>query len=105
MFAIAMSLLAKEGVKPEDAATEHLKNYFQFLHETRDQHFGNARAVRQVIGESIKNQHLRLAELKKEDRTPELMETLIFDDVKEFEIKEIKDNRPRMGFKTGGSKA
>ncbi len=103
MNAIAMSLLAKEGVKPDEAARVHLKNYFQFLHDSRDQHFGNARAVRQVIGESIKNQHLRLAELKKEERTPELMETLIFDDVKEFEIKEIKDNRRRMGFKTGGS--
>jgi AAA+ superfamily predicted ATPase len=105
MFTIAMSLLAKEGVKADEAATTHLKNYFQFLHESRDLHFGNARAVRQVIGESIKNQHLRLAELKKEERTPELMETLIFDDVKEFEIKEIKDNKRRMGFKTGGSKA
>lgn len=105
MFAIAMSLLIKEGIKPDDSARNHLKNYFEFLHVNRDQHFGNARAVRQVIGESIKNQHLRLAELKKEERTPELMETLIFDDVKEFEIKELKDNRPRMGFKTGGSEA
>lgn len=104
MNAIAMSILAKEGVKPDEAARAHLKNYFQFLHDSRDLHFGNARAVRQVIGESIKNQHLRLAELKKEERTPELMETLIFDDVKEFEIKEIKDNRRTMGFKTGGSK-
>ncbi len=103
MYTIAMGIFAKEGAKPDEAAAAHLKNYFNFLHEGRDQHFGNARAVRQVVGESVKNQHLRLAAMKKEERTPLLMETIIFDDVKEFEIKEISKGRSRIGFQTKGS--
>ncbi len=102
MYAIALSIFGKEGVKLEPAAAEHLKKYFQFLHQNRDHHFGNARAVRQVVGESIRNQHLRLAGMKKEDRTPELMETVILDDVKEFEIKDGRTPKQNIGFQIGG---
>jgi SpoVK/Ycf46/Vps4 family AAA+-type ATPase len=103
MNAIAHGLFKKEGVKVEDAARKHLEDYFALLHSERDQHFGNARSVRQVVGESVKNQHLRLASMKKEERTPELMETIILDDVKEFEIKATKSKRPNIGFQTGKS--
>lgn len=102
MHFIAQSLFTKEGVRPDAAAETHLKNYFAFLYENRDKHFGNARTVRQVVGESVKNQNLRLASMKKEERTKELMDTIIFDDVKEFEIKEVED-KPKIGFKTGGN--
>jgi hypothetical protein len=104
MFTISQSLFAKEGVKTDDPAAQHLKNYFTFLHHNRDKHFGNARSVRQVVGESVKNQHLRLASMKKEERTPEIMETIIFDDVKEFEIKEGKTVGTRLGFAIGKKK-
>jgi hypothetical protein len=53
------------------------------------------------VGESVKNQNLRLASMKKEERTPELMETLILEDVKEFEIKEV-DKGPAIGFRIKG---
>ncbi|MBX2916062.1 MAG: AAA family ATPase [Cyclobacteriaceae bacterium] len=101
MNTIAMGLFKKEGVIIEEAARKHLADYFAFLHSERDQHFGNARSVRQVVGESVKNQHLRLASMKKEERTPELMETIILDDVLEFEIKPGKSKRPSIGFQTG----
>ncbi|MGC4022522.1 MAG: AAA family ATPase [Cyclobacteriaceae bacterium] len=100
MFVIAMSLFQKEGVKPDEASTAHLKNYFKFLFDQRDQHFGNARSVRQVVGEAVKNQNLRLASMKKEERTKELMETVFLDDVKEFEIKEIS-RKSKLGFQQG----
>lgn len=103
MNAIANALFKKEGVKLDDSARKHLEDYFAFLHSERDQHFGNARSVRQVVGESVKNQHLRLASMKKEERTPEVMEVIIFDDVKEFEIKATKSKRPSIGFQTGNS--
>jgi SpoVK/Ycf46/Vps4 family AAA+-type ATPase len=101
MFVIAQALFNKEGVKPDGAATDHLKQYFSFLHENRDKHFGNARTVRQVVGECIKNQHLRLAAMKKDERTSQVMEVIIHDDVKEFEIKEISEKRS-LGFRVGG---
>jgi len=101
MFTIALSMFKKEDVQPDAAAAEHLKNYFEFLFNHRDEHFGNARTVRQVVGEAVKNQHLRLAAMKKEDRTPELMETVIFADVQEFEIKELRSSKPKLGFQLG----
>lgn len=103
MNTIAHGLFKKEGVKLEEAARKHLEDYFAFLHSERDQHFGNARSVRQVVGESVRNQHLRLASMAKEERTPELMETIILDDVREFEIKPVKSKRPSIGFQTGNS--
>jgi AAA+ superfamily predicted ATPase len=100
MHLIALAHFAKEGVKPEEAASNHLRNYFKFIFEGRDQHFGNARTVRQVVGESVRNQNLRLASMKKEERTKELLETVIMDDVKEFEIKEAV-KKPKLGFQVG----
>jgi AAA+ superfamily predicted ATPase len=101
MFTIALAIFAKEGVTPEEAAAEHLKKYFAFLHERRDKHFGNARTVRQVVGEAVKNQHLRLASMKKEERTKEIMDTIIMADVSEFEIKETKTQGKSLGFQLG----
>ncbi|MCU0418449.1 MAG: AAA family ATPase [Cyclobacteriaceae bacterium] len=101
MFAIASGLFKKEEAQPDPAAADHLKSYFSFLHGNRDKHFGNARTVRQVVGEAVKNQHLRLAAMKKEERTPELMTTIILDDVREFEIKE-EQSKPRIGFHSRG---
>jgi SpoVK/Ycf46/Vps4 family AAA+-type ATPase len=104
MMVIAMSMFKKEDVDPDPAATEHLKNFFAFLHANRDHHFGNARTVRQVVGESVKNQNLRLAAMKKADRTPELMRSLILDDVLEFQIKETaKQSYSKIGFRTSGN--
>lgn len=98
MHIIAMAIFAKEGVTPDPASMDHLRKYFAFLHSGRDKHFGNARTVRQVVGEVIRNQHLRLAGMKKEERTPEIMSAIIFDDVKEFEIKEVAPSRTTIGF-------
>jgi AAA+ superfamily predicted ATPase len=105
MFVIAEALFSKEDVKLNEDAAAHLKNYFVSLHGKRDKHFGNARTVRQVVGETVKNQHLRLASLKKEERTPELMASIILDDVKEFEIKDSPvTSRPSIGFRPGEKK-
>lgn len=103
MFTIALSILKKEDVKPDEASAAHLKNYFSFLHDNKDKHFGNARTVRQVCAEAVKNQNLRLASMKKEERTKEMLETLILEDVKEFEIREINSGRGKLGFRVGGS--
>lgn len=103
MLSIALAHFAKEGVKPDDASAKHLGNYFKFIFEERDDHFGNARTVRQVVGEAVKNQNLRLASMKKEERTKELLEMVILEDVKEFEIREIA-HKARLGFQQGEKK-
>lgn len=104
MFAIAISIFKKEETMPDQASQSHLKEYFNFLYANRDRFFGNARTVRQVVTEAVKNQNLRLASMKKEERTKEMLETVIFEDVKVFEIKPIENTRGRVGFKFGDNK-
>lgn len=106
MDAIATSIFRKKDAQPNAEASEHLRKYFHFLHSARDEHFGNARTVRQVVDEVIKNQHLRLAAMKKEERTPERMATVLLEDVLEFAIGETK-GRPEkgLGFRVGGGQS
>lgn len=101
MYAIALSLLTKEKITPDAEAEDHLKKYFAFLYSNRDKNFGNARSVRQVVGEAIKNQNLRLSEIPASQRTPQHLETLTFDDVKEFEVESKRSAGNSLGFKIG----
>jgi SpoVK/Ycf46/Vps4 family AAA+-type ATPase len=102
MYSIGLSILNKERIHPDAEAADHLKNYFSHIHTNRDKHFGNARTVRQVIAEAIKNQNLRLAELLAAERTPQHLQTLTLSDVKEFEIKTTERTGGSLGFKIGG---
>ncbi len=99
LYLIAQSILAKEKIKADDEAEKHLKGYFTALYSSRDKFFGNARTVRQVVGEAIKNQNLRLASMPAAERTRQHLETLTLDDVKEFVLQE-KAERKSIGFKT-----
>jgi SpoVK/Ycf46/Vps4 family AAA+-type ATPase len=102
MHAIAINLLAKEKITPDAEAEDHLKSYFTHIHAHRDKHFGNARTVRQVIAEAIKNQNLRLAGMASSERTPLHLATLTLSDVKEFEINSQRTAGASLGFKIGG---
>jgi hypothetical protein len=92
--------LAKENLTATPEAEAHLKAYLDFQYTNRDKYFGNARTVRQVIGESVKNQHLRMASLSSEERTAIALSTLTFEDVAEFELKS-DTGRQQLGFRFG----
>lgn len=102
MYAIALSILGKEKISPDAEAEAHLKSYFNHLHANRDKHFGNARTVRQVVAEAIKNQNLRLAEMPSASRTQAHLQTLTLSDVKEFEPELKRAAGSSLGFKIGG---
>jgi SpoVK/Ycf46/Vps4 family AAA+-type ATPase len=86
LMQIANSLLLAENMLADDSAKDHLKNYLDFLYANRDKHFGNAREVRKIIQEAVKNQHLRMASTPSAERTKEMIETLTYADVEEFKI-------------------
>ena len=96
LYQIALAILAKESLTPNLEAEQHLKRYFMFLFDRKDKYFGNARTVRKIITEAIKNQHLRLASVVAAERTPEMLSMLTLDDVKEFQAQEAGRS---MGFK------
>ena len=84
LMEIAILKFKEEEIVPDKEALKHLEQYFMHLHAEKNKFFGNARAVRKVVVESIKNQHLRLAQLSSDERTPEMLQVLNVEDVKEF---------------------
>ncbi len=103
LWEIAISLLKKESLAPDVAAALHLKDYLGFLFENRDKYFGNARTVRQIVGDAVKHQNLRMASLAAAQRTTKDLETLTLDDVKHLVATKQEDGKPRLGFRLGGS--
>ncbi len=101
LFSIAMNLFTKEILKPDESAIEHLKAYFAQLYENRDKFFGNARTIRQIVVEAVKNQNLRMASIPSSARTSKDLETLTFDDVKEFKIENNEASKAKLGFRFG----
>jgi SpoVK/Ycf46/Vps4 family AAA+-type ATPase len=91
LYVIAMNQLKDQNIIPEPKAADHLMKYIDFMYKTRDKYFGNGRAVRRVIEESIRNQHLRLASTDTADIKDNDVETLTFEDVAEFTT-DIKPN-------------
>lgn len=99
---IAQSLLKKEGLTPNEEALSHLKNYFTSLVSKKDKFFGNARTVRQVIGECVMKQNLRMASIPSSERKTEDLTILTLEDVKHFVIGEVHEKHT-LGFRFGAS--
>jgi SpoVK/Ycf46/Vps4 family AAA+-type ATPase len=61
LLEIALYMFRQEEYRVAEDAREYLGRYLTFLYQYRDKYFGNARTVRQVVLEAIKNQNLRVA--------------------------------------------
>lgn len=83
---IAHHMLAEQNLVPTPDAEAHLRAYLTFLYDFRDKYFGNARTVRGVVQEIVKNQHLRLAALPPEDRSAISVNILTLEDVASFQL-------------------
>lgn len=79
---IAVNMINVQEMRITPKALEHLTTYFKFLYDYRDKYFGNARNIRQVIQDVIKNQNLRLAKSSSDTRNQANLIT--FEDVKDF---------------------
>ena len=97
LFKIALNLFRTEKIKLDDEAYNYMQKYITHLFNTRDKFFGNGREIRKFVSEAIQNQNLRLASMEKDQRTPEMLETLTLEDLKEFKIEDGK--RKGLGFK------
>lgn len=99
LITIAKNLLKKEGLVPNEEALAHLSNHFKELVERKDKFFGNARTVRQIVGECVMKQNLRMASIPAGERKPEDLTTLTLEDVKHFTTD--GGGRSALGFRYG----
>ncbi len=105
LLKISLQMFEDKSVFPSPDAEEHLVKYFDFLYNYRDKYFGNARTVRQVVAEAIKNQNLRLAALPPDERENISSNVLLMEDVGEFKLDTnelIFNNKKGIGFRRGG---
>jgi hypothetical protein len=100
LWEITRNLLKKETLTATADAENHLKIYLQALYDNRDAFFGNARTARQVVGEVVMKQNLRLAEMAAEQRKKEDLVTLTLEDVIHLHIEDT-GSKSTLGFKFG----
>lgn len=84
MLLIADKLLAENKINIETKAKEHLYAYFEFHYSNKDKYFGNARFVRKIIEEALKNIYVRISDIPIQKRNDEMTKLLTFKDVEEF---------------------
>ncbi|MEY3983397.1 MAG: hypothetical protein RL160_954 [Bacteroidota bacterium] len=84
LYNIAMNQLSESGITPVPEAAAHLEAYITYMYQHRDKYFGNGRAVRKVIEEAVRNQHIRLSELPKNKRSAKAIGQLLLCDIEEF---------------------
>ena len=99
LYEIAIKMFFNNAITVDESAGNHLKKYREFLYKTRYKFFGNARSIRKLVEEAIKNQHLRLAKLDAANRKSEMIHELIFEDLEEFKIDESAVEKRGIGFK------
>jgi SpoVK/Ycf46/Vps4 family AAA+-type ATPase len=74
----------KLGYKIEDEALTHLLDVFKELYENRDQNFGNARTVKNILFKAIGNQEERILTLT--DLSDEDLVKITLDDVQDLGV-------------------
>jgi hypothetical protein len=95
---VAVQMLKGEHLIPDEAANEYLKLYLDSIYSNRDKFFGNARAVRKIIQNAVKKQHLRMASIERDLRSEELIGSLSIDDLNDLKI-DTKAATGGIGFK------
>ncbi len=86
LYQIAVSMFRSNDLEMNADVSEFLKSYIQECYKDRDKYFGNARFIRKIVQETVKKQNLRMASMRKEERTADMMSHIIWED-----IKDIKD--------------
>ncbi|MBA3665903.1 MAG: AAA family ATPase [Bacteroidetes bacterium] len=100
LWQITKNLLAKENLTATPEAEKHIQDYLTSLYENRDGYFGNARTARQVVGDVVMKQNLRLASMSADMRKKEDLVQLSLEDVQHLQIVN-NGTRATLGFKFG----
>jgi SpoVK/Ycf46/Vps4 family AAA+-type ATPase len=95
---IALNMLSAADLKLDEQAGEYLKSYLSYLYVNRNQFFGNARSVRKITDRIVLRQNLRMALMNPQERTEELIHSIILDDLAEFKMDAFPSGRG-IGFK------
>ncbi len=101
LLRIALLMFEEKGFIASPEAETHLRDYLDFMHQYRDKYFGNARFIRQIVIETIKNQNLRLAAMTVEERENVSANVFTKEDVADFkkDTNSLVFNKKGIGFR------
>ncbi|MCB0735095.1 MAG: AAA family ATPase [Bacteroidetes bacterium] len=100
LYSIALNQLKENNLTPDKEADALLHDMMAEMFRTRDKYFGNGRAVRKVIEEAVRNQHLRMSGIASSKRTKKMISTLKSPDLKTIKLAdEVASKRSGIGFK------
>lgn len=105
LFQIAEKMVQDEGYVLLDKAGDELHKFLENLYLTRDKFFGNARTVRKVVFELIKNQNLRVKSIEKHKRRKADIKAINSGDVSlviRHYTDETRSNKVSIGYRAGG---
>ncbi len=97
LWTIFNNLIDQNKKELAPKAKDILESYIKNISENRYEGFGNAREIRKVIAETLKNQKLRLADVEKSERSEDMKRLIIEKDVEEFKDFE-KKYKPMLGY-------
>ena len=102
LMEIAIKMFHDQQFMLHDEARGHLLNYLEYMFNTKDKFFGNARTIRTMVQEIVRNQNIRLSQLSVTEWEGVDKNSIILDDLKDL----IPENdrrkmfdRPRLGFR------
>ena len=85
--------LSEKHLLLDPTAKEKLSKYFNEIYRTRDKTFGNARLVRNIVGNAIRKQVLRIVDIAKENLTEEVTQTIVAEDIQELHAIKEEGNK------------
>jgi SpoVK/Ycf46/Vps4 family AAA+-type ATPase len=83
---IAVSMFNEHTYTISPKAQEHIAAYLEFIYQYRDKYFGNARTVRNIVNDAIKQHNLRFSEMPVELRAQHNISQITYDDVKHLKL-------------------
>ncbi len=96
---IAASMFKDNGLTMNQESADLLKSHLQKHYDNKDKYFGNARFVRKIVEQTVKQQHLRMASTPHNMRTQEVMSQITVEDLKGINEMGAKlTQRRKMGF-------
>jgi SpoVK/Ycf46/Vps4 family AAA+-type ATPase len=97
LFEIAKNQIGESNLKPDEPAEAELHRILELMYNSRDKYFGNGRAIRKLVEEIVRQQHLRMSEIPADKRTMEMISSLKIEDLKEINLTEIIQKTKTVG--------
>ncbi len=95
---IARMMFKKEDLKMSFEATEKLKSHLDIIYAGKDKYFGNAREVRKIVQQAVRDHNLRMADMDASSRTMEQITTITPEDFVDLKVESSDNGFRPIGF-------